>query len=206
MVLKEDKAEALHKGQKGTVRKALVAEDWFCPRGYFPWGRLSDTVPRALSWGLFEELHRSVADSHQQQRLSHHCTPIKSQSVCLLPMLAAFGPSCQLRVEMCPPHSKLLFMFPSGQRPFADLSIIHFAASIAVLPCLPPRVYMQIRPKLTSFLNSASLAWGKHFLHDGPEPAPVCCQFHYRSDIFLCVQKGDKNMQFKLHASPLNLK
>ena len=49
MALKEDKEEALQKGQKGTVRKALVAEDQFCPQGYFPWGRLSDAAPRALS-------------------------------------------------------------------------------------------------------------------------------------------------------------
>lgn len=85
---------------------------------------------------------------------------IKSQSVCLFPMLGLFGHPCQLRVEMCPPHSWLLFMFPSGQRQFANLSVIHFAASFAALPCLPPRVCMQIRPKLTPFLNSASLAWG----------------------------------------------
>ena len=40
MALKEDKEEALQKGQKGTVKKALGAEDRFYPRGYFPWGRL----------------------------------------------------------------------------------------------------------------------------------------------------------------------
>lgn len=165
MALKEDKVEALQKGQKGTVRKALVAEDWFCPRCYFPWGRLSDAVPRALSWRSFEEVCRNVADSHHQQRLCHHCT--------LITAITDQEPDCVPSPHAWPFWSSL----PAQSRdvPSSFMTLVHVPirtktvckslcnpfCSIHCSPaCLPPRVCMQIRPKLTPFLNSASLAWG----------------------------------------------
>ena len=159
--------------QRGSTSKGTKGHS---QEGCGCWGPILPS--RLFSLGKTPMLHRGhcpedhlsrCAEVWQARTISRGCAiaahgllplRIKSQSVCLLPMLGLFGHPCQLRVEMCPPHSWLLFMFPSGQRQFANLSVIHFAASIAALPCLPPRVCMQIRPKLTPFLNSASLAWG----------------------------------------------
>ena len=127
-------------------------------------GEDSDAAPRALSWGSFEQVCRSVADSHHQQRLCHHCTRITAitgqEPECVpSPHAWPFWSSLPAQSRNVPSSLMTLVHVPIRTKTVCK-SLCNPFCCIHCSPALPPRVCMQIRPKLTPFLNSASLAWG----------------------------------------------